>query len=171
MHISPVFFLTFASPRAPLGRHCSGAVRGAAVRACAAPTEDEMNVARFGNTRWSFYLALDEGGRTLFSLDLQPDGVVRFSNGGVDGTWRTRSGFIVVKQPTFLFGNDLYYSGRIVEPTVTEKADPAELAVVRLRDGIVNTDESRKVVRIGTFSAHQVVATDEEGDDYEMGQD
>lgn len=119
-------------------------------------------VSPFENTQWSFYLALDEGGRTLFTLLMQPGGIVKFGNGGEDGTWRTRQGYLVVKQPTFLFGNDLYYSGRIV---MAGTGDGEEADVLRLADGIVDTEQSRKLVRIGAFSAHQV--TGEEDDDYE----
>lgn len=123
---------------------------------------------RFANTRWSFYLTLDEGGRTLFTLDMQPGGIVKFGNGGEDGTWRTRKGFMVVKQPTFLFGNDLYYSGRIVH---AGKVDGEARDVVRLVDGIVDTEQSRKLVRIGAFSAHQLIVEDDEDDDYDDEED
>jgi len=133
------------------------------------PDEGAGGSLELASTRWSFYLALDEGGRTLFTVDMLPDGVAQFSNSGEDGTWRARQGFVVVKQPTFLFGNDLYYSGRLV--AAGRGAEPAEQDVFRLTDGIVETDKSREIVRIGAFSAHQLAPTEDDGADYEDDED
>jgi hypothetical protein len=159
--------------RAPIRRHHVAAVTAAGGRSASpgddprGSSEEAARDARFDNTRWSFLLILEEGGQTLFTLDLEPGGAVKFANGGVDGTWQTRRDYIVVKQPTFLFGNDLYYSGRIA----TEAAGAGEEAMVRLTDGIVESEQSRKLVRIGKFSAHRLLASDEDEDDYEDDND
>jgi hypothetical protein len=124
--------------------------------------------AQFENTRWSILLKLDEGGQTLLTAELLPEGKVAYGNGGEDGTWQVRQGFIVIKQPVFLFGNDVYYSGRIVKPHAARSGEPT---IVRLADGLVETDKSRKLVRIGSFSAHQILVDDEDADDYDEDND
>lgn len=139
-------------------------------RAGASSSLDDVQ-GRLARTRWSVLLHLDEGARTLFSWELRQDGTSTFSNHEMEGTWCSREDVVVVKQPCFLFGNDLYYSGRITDAqpagAANDLANEEDGVPLRMKDCIVETAQGKELTRIGTFSAHQLLDGDEDAGDEE----
>jgi hypothetical protein len=114
----------------------------------------------FADTTWSVMLQLDEGGSTIFSVQLLDDFSCRFSDSNELGEWECEKEWFVIEKPKGFFDNTLFLSGKLSPPTV-------KTPIWRLVEGIVHqtnettsmpgnaTEDPVEVVKIGTFGANE----------------
>lgn len=120
----------------------------------------------FDGSTWSVLLRMNEGGSTIFTMQLLEDETCRFSDSELFGSWECEGPWVVVEKPKGFFDLTLFLSAKLVPPS-------KERPKWRLVDGIVQsanrtdaalnvtaevTSDDEAVVElseIGTFSANE----------------
>ena len=121
----------------------------------------------FEGTTWSVLMRMNEGGGTIFTVQLLPDDTCAFSDSDRPGSWECQDEWVVIEKPKGFFDSTLFFSARLQPPT---KDKPKW----RLVEGLVqrsnhtssasktptessDPDEEKpvEVVQIGTFGANE----------------
>lgn len=116
----------------------------------------------FEGTTWSMLMRMNEGGSTIFTVQLLDDDTCRFSDSDLPGSWECQDEWVVIEKPKGFFDMTLFFSARLQPPT-------RDRPKWRLIDGVVqrsNHTETRKnateneertveVVQIGSFGANE----------------
>ena len=121
----------------------------------------------FEGTTWSVLMRMNEGGGTIFTVQLLPDDTCAFSDSDRPGSWECQDEWVVIEKPKGFFDSTLFFSARLQPPT---KDKPKWRLVEGLVQRSNHTSSARKtptessdpveekpveVVQIGTFGANE----------------
>ena len=97
------------------------------LRKARARTGDEA----FAGTTWSVLLQMNEGGSTIFTVQLLDDFSCRFSDSELQGGWECEKDFVVIEKPKAFFQQTLFLSARLQPPgeNQCDLASPSSLAI------------------------------------------
>ena len=70
----------------------------------------------FEGTTWSVLMRMDEGGSTIFTLQLGEGDVCRFSDTDRNGKWECEGEYVAFEKPKGFFEDTLYYSAKLLAP-------------------------------------------------------
>ena len=124
----------------------------------------------FDDTTWSVLMRLNEGGSTIFTVQLLEDLSCRFSDSDQFGSWECDREWLVVEKPKGFFDSTLFFTAKLAPPS-------KEKPKWRLVEGIVQAanvssnaatesapqadaaesdeEEEVEVKNIGTFGANE----------------
>ena len=130
--------------------------------------------AAFDGTTWSVLMRMNEGGSTIFTVQLLEDDSCRFSDSELLGGWECQRDWVVIEKPKGLFDQTLFFSGRLTPPssekpkwrlvdgivqrsnyTDVAAADPASSSSGSGSGSESDGDVSVELAEIGTFGANE----------------
>jgi hypothetical protein len=85
-----------------------------ALRSC---PRAEAGREAFEGTTWSTLMQMDEGGSTIFTMQLLEDDSCRFSDTDALGSWESQEDWVVIEKPKGFFDSTLFLSARLQPPT------------------------------------------------------
>mgnify|MGYP006936507743 CR=1 FL=1 len=71
----------------------------------------------FADTTWSVLMQMNEGGSTIFTVQLLEDFTCRFSDSELLGSWECKGEWVVLEKPKGLFELTLFFSAKLAPPT------------------------------------------------------
>ena len=103
-----------------------------ALRSC---PRAEAGREAFEGTTWSTLMQMNEGGSTIFTMQLLDDDSCRFSDTDELGSWECQEDWVVIEKPKGFFDATLFLSARLEPPT-------ADKPKWRLIEGVVQQSNS-----------------------------
>ena len=124
----------------------------------------------FDDTTWSVLMRLNEGGSTIFTMQLLEDDSCRFSDSDQFGTWECEKEWLVVEKPKGFFDSTLFFTAKLAPPSkekpkwrlvdgivqaVNVSSNAATEAVPQASAAESDDEEEVEVKDIGTFGANE----------------